>query len=143
MGKLAKVFFSQKGMTLIEILASLVILSIITVSLLSLFAQSSRSNQYSKNMSDSTTIAESQMEEIYNLSTTSSFAETVNKLDDDYGYTKTDQDCQTGHCFYKVINDRFVTVHLKDSGSVVVKVHKDGSKAKKEAQMELLIPWTH
>lgn len=39
---------NEKGMTLVEILASIVILSIIIVSLLSMIVQSSRTNAISK-----------------------------------------------------------------------------------------------
>jgi prepilin-type N-terminal cleavage/methylation domain-containing protein len=131
--------FTEKGMTLVELLASLIILSIVIVSLLSMFVQTARSNQAAKNLEDATFIAETEMENLYNLSTENTFTDAVNALQTEY--TKTNQDCPSGECFYKESGGRFVFLQLKENGSVIVKVFKDETKAKLEAQMEMLLTW--
>lgn len=141
MKKHANLSSSQKGMTLIEILASLAIISIIIVSLLSMFVQSARSNQFSKNVVDSTYIAETEMEAIYNLSTTTTFANSSTMLNTNLGYTKTITGCPSSHCYFKYSSDRYVFTVLKDTGSVVVKIYQDSTKSKQEAQMEMLLTW--
>jgi prepilin-type N-terminal cleavage/methylation domain-containing protein len=141
MKKLFTIFFSEKGLTLIEILASIVILSIIIMSLLSVFIQSSRSNSFSKNIMDATYIAESSMEEISNSVTASTSLTNLNLI----GYTKK---CSDGSCYEKSSNTKghYVYVELVPKGTQLVnakvKVYNNNSSSKKlEAQMELLLSW--
>jgi type II secretory pathway pseudopilin PulG len=152
MKKFSNHYFSEKGITLIEILASIVILSIIIVSLLSMFVQSTRSNNISKNIMDTTYVAETSMEELNRaiaLSTDlENFPIEVNKL------TNTDgSNCYTlisninGQAYFeRVVPGHYVYIEaLSTTGNplvkVKVKVYKDRTKAKKEAQMEMLLPW--
>lgn len=150
---------NEKGLTLIEVMVSIVILSIIVVSLLTFFVQSSRSNSFSENMIDSTYIAQTSIEEINNLNktfvpptttTTNNLAEFKSFLVSK-GYTS---DASCLYCLGKVQNNRYVQFQLsspslpttssssaEDLGKVVVEVYFDSTKTKKEAQMEMLFSW--
>lgn len=59
---------SQQGMTLIEIMLSIVILGIIAVSFTGFFTQSARTTNHSEQMMDAMYIAQTCMEEIINES---------------------------------------------------------------------------
>lgn len=60
--------FNERGMTLVEVLASTIIISIILVTFLMIFGQTARTNIASETIIDSTYIAQSEMEKIYGLS---------------------------------------------------------------------------
>src|SRR5699024_8937847 len=64
--KIKRTFFiEEKGLTLVEVLASFVILSIVLVIFLSIFIQSAKTNQTSEEIVDATYIAQTEMELIY------------------------------------------------------------------------------
>jgi type II secretory pathway pseudopilin PulG len=140
MKKWSTYFFSEKGLTLIEILASITILFIVIMSLLSFFVQSSRTNTTSKKIADATYVAEGCMEEISNSVTASGSIDTLNLN----GYKKivgTTSNYEkypntTGHYI-------FIEIVPKDNPLVTVrvKVYKDSSKSSLEAQMENLLAW--
>ncbi|WP_409271300.1 type IV pilus modification PilV family protein [Neobacillus sp. SCS-31] len=148
--KLFRILNSKQGFSLIEILAAMMILSIIIVSMLPMFAHSARSNSFSKNMVDGTYVAEAQMETVYNVVSTVPSIDSAAALltNATYGYTQTTSDCPTGsRCFEKVDSGHYAFVQLANSGTanelakVKVKVYKDSTKAVKEAQMETLLSW--
>lgn len=137
-----KYFSSEKGLTLIEILVSIVILSIIVVSFLSMFVQSSRSNAVSKNIIDATYIAEKEMEELYGkISSANSLAEfspTTYMLRE----PKTNE-----KAFYeKNVPNHYILLELTSKPDdplvkVLVKVFSDSTETKQEAQMEMILSW--
>ncbi|WP_423799232.1 prepilin-type N-terminal cleavage/methylation domain-containing protein [Neobacillus sp. SAB-20_R2A] len=135
---------SENGMTLVEILVSIIILSIIIISLLSMFVQSSQTNRVSKNMMDATYLAESQMEEINNMNT-STDSPSIDNLSSQLlakGYA---QDSSCSYCYSMPKNGHYVFVQLKnvsaELGNVMVRIYKDDKKTSQEAQMELVISW--
>ena len=144
---------NEKGMTLIEILASIVLLSIIIVSMLSMIVQSSRSNTVSKNIMSATYVAESTMEELNGTVTqstdlTTSFPNELNKLIKSDGTPKYKILSNTnGQAFIETnVPGYYVYIETNSSSGsnlvkVKVKVYKDQTKAKIEAQMEMLLPW--
>lgn len=80
---------NQDGLTLVELLGSIVILSIIVVSFLGFFIQSSRTTKVSGEIIDASYIAQQQAEEIYNHSNYRSYAELIEYLKaDGSGYTQ-------------------------------------------------------
>lgn len=141
-----KYFFTEKGLTLIEILASITILFIIIMSLLSFFVQSSRTNNTSKKIMDGTYVAESNMEVISNLVSTTSSPVSLSAFNLP-GYT---EKCLNGTCYYEKgpntdTNGHYVYVELVSMGTSLVtakvKVYNDSSRSNLEAQMELLLSW--
>jgi prepilin-type N-terminal cleavage/methylation domain-containing protein len=149
---------NEKGLTLIEVLASIVILTIIGVSLLTFFVQSARSNNLSKTILDATYVAQTQIEEINNYNQSSTFATSINTIgqslinpgsftryyDNVVGCTSSST---STFCYGKTLSgdNRYVDLRLStysaDLGKVLVKVYKDSTKKKQEAQMEMFIPW--
>lgn len=129
-------------MTLIEILASMVILSIIIISFLSLFIQSSKSNQVAQKIIDTTYIAETAMEEMYGIIRSNN---TLATLPIPTGYSRSVND-QTRVVYVKYVSTHYVEVELTSAVNdplvrVKVKVYNDNKKTKLEAQMEMLLNW--
>jgi prepilin-type N-terminal cleavage/methylation domain-containing protein len=138
-----KIFFhcsTEKGLTLIEILASITILSVIIVSFLSMFVLSSRETNFSSDKINATYVAESTMEQMTHVVTISTG---INSVLAPAGFTV--QDCST--CYGSTIQGHFVyiKVYEKNPGNglvtVIVKVYQDSSKEKQEVQMESLMAW--
>ncbi|PLS01316.1 type II secretion system protein [Neobacillus cucumis] len=138
-----KYLSTEKGLTLIEILVSIVILSIIVVSFLSMFVQSSRSNNFSKRIVDATYVAETQMEELNNMNKSLASPSLANLSTEIKKSYTVDSSCSD--CFGKTTSGHYVLVQLKnvstELGKVIVKIYKDNSKTSQEAQMELNVSW--
>lgn len=73
---------NQDGLTLVELLGSIVILSIIVVAFLGFFIQSARTTQVSDEILDASYIAQQQAEEIYNLTDTMNYDQLINYFHD-------------------------------------------------------------
>lgn len=71
---------NQDGLTLVELLGSIVILSIILVSFLGFFIQSARTTKVSGEIIDASYIAQQQAEEIYNHTNYRSYDELIEYL---------------------------------------------------------------
>jgi prepilin-type N-terminal cleavage/methylation domain-containing protein len=130
----------EKGLTLIEILISISILSIILVTFLTFFTQSANVNKTSKNIGDATYVAENCMEEISNTISKTTQPTNITNFTLN-GYTQ-----KTGTSTYeKFPSGHYVFVELVPQTSplitVKVKVYKDSSKTKLESQMEMLLSW--
>lgn len=138
----------QNGMTLVEILGSIVILSIILLSIVTIMNQSAKTNKVSENTLDATYVAQMEMEQLTSISTMSS-----PQLLDSEGYIQ-QADEDGWQVFHKQITDSnyFVEIKLKDAEPsepdstlkrIVVKVYEneDALKAKAKAQMENLLSW--
>jgi prepilin-type N-terminal cleavage/methylation domain-containing protein len=148
-----KSVFSEKGVTLIEILVSIVILSIIVVTFLSMYVQSAKTNRISENILDSTYIAQTQMENIYNLSTSGSFSEGLDMLkNDDFNFNEVT--CNNKYCFEKQANGYYVMLTITSNNnvnededesnglySVLIEIFNNRTKDRKEAQIETIINW--
>lgn len=70
----------ERGVTLLEVLASIVILSIIVVTFLTFFIQSARTTNRSEGVLDSAFFAQTEMEEIYHYSSLYDYETTIEVL---------------------------------------------------------------
>ncbi|MCQ6278275.1 hypothetical protein [Bacillus sp. EB600] len=145
--KVSFYFLTEKGLTLIEILASITIFFILILSFLTMFVQSSRINSFSEDIIGSTYLAESNIETIENLISSSTSIDSLAVPMVNNGYNQVVNGCSIGTCYEKNSDGHYISVQFiyADSGnqSVVakVKVYKDSTKTKEEAQMELALPW--
>lgn|GEM_PF-1237950 len=142
---------NEQGLTLTEILASIVILSVIIVTFLLMFAQSSQTTSKSKEILDATYYAETEMEEIIrmhsNIKPTSRddlSKEIIESKDSDISVLESDSH---SYSYGLKKEDHYVTIELKDLSSdlvkVILRIYKDESrinqKEKAEAQMEMIL----
>ncbi|MCC3356545.1 hypothetical protein [Bacillus sp. REN16] len=127
MGRLLnKSIFTEKGISLIEILISIVLLSIIVVSFLTMFVQSAKTNKISEDTLVATYLAQDTMECIYNSSKTSSF-----------NSVKVKGDCTPKNDGY----DTTISIVKEEDLYKVLVVVLNQSTGRKEAQMETLLSW--
>lgn len=121
-------FINEKGATLIEVLASIVILTIILTSVLTVFLQSLKATETSSDTIEATYIAQTEMEKMYELSRNIMLED----LKDEY--EKKSEDNQ-----YKI------TIKIKEEENslinVIVKVYEKDQSLKPLVQMENLFDW--
>lgn len=135
--------FDNKGMTLIEVLVSLVILSIIVVSILPFFIQSSRTTDLSENIVNATLLAETEMESIINMNTTlpSESLEDFSNRILARGYER-DPSCNGCYGMYK--DRQYISIQLSDMsgnlGKVILRIYDD-NKNRVASQMEMILTW--
>ena len=72
---------NQSGFTLIEVIASLVIITIILISFFSFFLSTAKTTKTSNDIFDATYYAQKEMEELYNLTQTTTIFKNENKED--------------------------------------------------------------
>ena len=132
----------NRGFTLIEVLASILLLSVIIISSLSLFVQTSMTTNVSKNIMDATYAAQASMEEINMMITnTTSLSNLSNQLiNNEYKQLKSD-----GTLYEKTVTNGYITVEIIQREAplvtVKVKVYDNKSKTKLGAYMEMLSSW--
>lgn len=142
----------EKGMTLVEVLASLVLLSIIIISFLAIFPTVAKQNKASDEVMDATYIAQTTMEEIIQIKTNSKTFEAADDVLVNGKYIRgADSDTyvskENNNQLYKVLiyfskpnSDRSLP---SNTSRVIVKVFKpnDEINSKPRAQMETILWW--
>ncbi|WP_186576254.1 type IV pilus modification PilV family protein [Aquibacillus kalidii] len=143
MGTLLK---SNKGFTLIEILASITILSIVILSFLAFFVQSAKTNEITEDISDATYLAQEEMEKMYHITTQYTFSKALTELVENTGYVAGQNNGATMEYTFSKDTDEYKIALTLDKpsstniGNVLVKVYESKSN-KLEAQMETIYNW--
>ena len=137
-------FSSEQGLTLIEVLASIVILFIIIVSMVPMLTQSAKTNSISQNITDTTYLAQKEMEEIINMNSNSE-SPSLAKLSEQILIRGYSNDIACSSCYGLNKDGHYVFVQLKtlsdELGKVVLKIYQDDNKNKQETQMEMILSW--
>ncbi|OKL38255.1 type IV pilus modification PilV family protein [Domibacillus mangrovi] len=135
--KRVKNLMSNDGMTLIEILLSIVILTIVVLSFSAMFIQSARTNQQTESAMDATYVAQTCIEEVIHKSIENSMVCPVTKaVTPAEGYDQT---------YRGTIDTFYVNINKSNhDGKVVVKVFRSEEEAEDpeqtpQAQMETII----
>lgn len=142
---------NNKGMSLLELLVSIFILSIIAAPFLSLYIHATKTNLDTRQMVDATYIAQGCMEEIYHLSTLptlSSFDDTRDELVMNYGYSETITGSE--YIYIKTINSLYIKSRIDTSTyvsdlantyKVIVEVYYDTAHNELAAKLENVVTW--
>lgn len=135
---------NERGVTLVELLASIVIVTIILISVISIFNLTMKSNRTSEEIIDATYVAQTEIEKIYALSK----KDISNPKLTDIGYEKI-----AGESDWDIFKEAtpqyegfFVQVKQKEQAEtglmrIVVNVYEDSAFTKSQAQMEHLLEW--
>jgi len=139
----------ENGLSLVEVLASFVILTLLLTTFLMMFIQSAKVNKASEHIIDATYIAQTEMERMYGLSTSikdSAKEETFIGL----GYTKEPEPDDEGWTVYKKEYNPHILIKvkllLKKSNTervmdrIIVEV-RDIPDYNLQAQMENVVVW--
>lgn len=134
---------NEKGLTLVELLGSFVILSIILIFIVTILNVSAKTNRTSKEVIDATYMAQEEMEFIYKLSKENSRLHALSELyipqsaDGDWTVYHKESDHED---YYFEIKENTTSAPLI---RIIVKVYEkdDLAGAKERAQMETLLKW--
>lgn len=131
----------EKGLTLVEVLAGVVILSLIFVSIVNMLNQSARANKTSEEIIDATYITQREMETIYKLS------KEGKNLDALTDYMKQPNEANW-EVYHKNVNDHLLLeIKQDDSDKPMVRIVvtayevEDLAKTNPKAKMETLLKW--
>ena len=128
----------ESGMTLVEVLASIVILSIVITIVFMVFIQSAKTTRMSESVVDATYIGQSEMEKVYTASTEGSMEDWKSQLtNDEAGYEI------VGDIYAKQIDDTpfRIEIEIMDHNKhILIRVYeKDADNPK--VQMENFYLW--
>jgi type II secretory pathway pseudopilin PulG len=132
---------NEKGLSLVEVLASIVILTLLLTTFLMMFVQSAKTNKKSEEIIDATYVAQTEMENIYAASKNSKF------IDRDTEMTKLQFNSLDSKIYTSQQDNPYIEVVLekieegKKPIKVLVKVYNDKDEMKLEAQMETILLW--
>lgn len=133
----------ESGLSLVEVLASIVILTLLLTTFLMMFLQSAKVNKASEHVIDATYIAQAEMENIYGVSTSGTRNGAIEGLD----YTRAPELDEDGWTVFKkeYSPDISIQVKLKNkSGTmdrVLVMVLEPHNSTTPKAQMENVVVW--
>lgn len=133
---------NQSGLTLVEVLAGIVLISIIMLLFITVFSQFFSTTKKSEDIISATYVAQKEMEQIYDLSQTTSFNELDSKLSE-HGYEK--YKIENSWAFFRKKDTFDILVKIKtpeevDLIPIVIEVFEP-STSKLEATMEHLLKW--
>lgn len=133
---------NENGLTLIEVLASVVILTLIITTFLMMFLQSAKTNKASEKIIDSTYYAQVEMENIYAISELTSFENRKTEMKNRLQYETSDsihfiKDDSKSKKYYEAK----LEVEKKDLVRLIVRIYNNKNEKKLEAQMETLLAW--
>ncbi|MTD29615.1 hypothetical protein [Planomicrobium sp. YIM 101495] len=140
---------NDKGLTLVEVLASTVLITLLLVTFMMMFAQASKSNVASETIIDSTYIAQSEMEQVYALSKKNVPVDKVTALSSKYGSSVSKTISGTKWQEYSKIDDtsgNTIKIRLEDTPAamkmtrIVIEVY-EGTKTNPSAKMENVLIW--
>ncbi|WP_163537908.1 prepilin-type N-terminal cleavage/methylation domain-containing protein [Gracilibacillus sp. YIM 98692] len=141
----ANYFHDQKGFTLVEVLVSVTILSMITVSFFAVFAFVSKTNLKSEHSIEAQYIGQDQIESIYQYSQTMTYEEMWSELEKQ-GFILVEQ--QENARIYQIQKDSYrIQVTFSDSiidskiKKILLKVFRIGQSEHLVSQLETAYKW--
>lgn len=151
------IFKNEKGLSILEILASILLLSIIIISFLPLFFQSGKAIEKSGEVIESTYSGQSLMEEIYEISNTISFSkwiESTRSNKSKWEYIETNNSCEkhfqikseenTANLYISKTVDENPTCEMKGDmtmKNVLITISTSKKPNVIESQMETILIW--
>lgn len=140
---------TEKGFTLVEVLASIVLLTLIVTTFMMMFAMGARTNVASEGLFNSTYEVQNVMEKIIELSDQPAAPTArVETIKSKLGYTQQTRVVKSGTSWdrltKKVGNQHVMEIRLEETESqfvrVLVEVSEEGN-GKSKAKMETLLTW--
>ncbi|NLC25960.1 MAG: hypothetical protein GX777_04970 [Fastidiosipila sp.] len=139
MKKMKTLLTREDGVTLVELLAAIILLSIIVVSFMGFFTQAARTNSRTNAVNEATFLAQQEIELITHYSSSGKSFEELNDSDNDYGFINGKR--QTSSNGYE-INTKIATPSESEPATTLYKISvivKKGGEAR--AQMETHLPF--
>jgi competence protein ComGC len=137
---------SNTGSIFVEILISLILISMVLLTFMSMFVTSAKVNRKSKDVLDATYSAQSLMEKLYDLSVSKSLENTLNELQDSVLADSEYKEKDGGQVIEGKYEDFDVKITIKDREeeelrTVKVEVYSDATYKQSQAIMQSNLLW--
>ncbi|WP_211356384.1 prepilin-type N-terminal cleavage/methylation domain-containing protein [Psychrobacillus lasiicapitis] len=137
---------NTKGLTLIEILVSIILITIIITTFFSLFIQSARTSKTSEEVVDATYVAQSEMEQIYEISRNGDYNSGIDEIRKNLRYKQLTSTNPGEQKFTKTIDGLYIYLKLKKHtypgmSYLVIEVFETENGTRPRAKMETILEW--
>lgn len=139
---------NENGLTLIEVLASVVLLTIIITIFLNVFIQSAQTNSTSEEVVDATYLAQTEMERIYEVSQRTEYTERERAIESLNYESLTNE--EEWLFFGKEINENYyakvqlqqgILNEQENMNRLIISIHSESATGKTQVQMENILLW--
>ena len=137
---------SNTGSIFVEILISLILISMVLLTFMSMFVISAKVNRKSKDVLDATYSAQNLMEELYDLSLSKSLENTLNELQDSVLAESFREEIAGEQVILGKYDDKDIAITIKDTEDeklslVKVEVYSDATYKQSQAIMQSNFLW--
>lgn len=139
-------FINSKGLTLIEVLVSIILISIILFSFFSFFIQSAKTGKTSEEVVDATYLAQVEMEKIYEVSNKGDFKSGINEIVNSLSYKQLAPDSSKEYRYSKSQDGFYLRLTFKEHtypgmSYLVIEVFEHENDIRPRAKMETILEW--
>lgn len=137
---------NNKGLTLVEVLASIILISIILFTFFSFFIQSAKTGKSSEEVVDATYLAQGEMEKIYEVSNKGDFKSGINEIVNSLSYKQLFPDSSKEYRYSKSQDGFYLTLTFKEHtypgmSYLVIEVFEHENDIRPRAKMETILEW--
>lgn len=138
--------FNNKGLTLVEVLVSIILISLILFTFFSFLIQSAKTGKTSEEVVDGTYLAQLEMEKLYEVSRKGDFNSGIDEIVNSLKYEQTTSTTQDEYVFEKSIDGRYIKLKLKEHSYpgmsyLVIEVFDQENGTMPRAKMETILEW--
>lgn len=132
----------EEGLTLVEVLASIVILTLVLFAFSSIYTHSWKATAHSKNIIDTTYIAQKEMEKLYRLSKDRTYEETIMILTNSRDFIEVEEGVFENTTTYEGAKVKLSFYDVEDSflKKAIVSIYKE-NEVEADVLMENRLKW--
>lgn len=136
---------NTKGLTLVEVLVSIILISIILFTFFSLFIHSAKTGKTSEEVVDATYLAQVEMERLYEVSRNGDFNYGIDEIVKSLLYKRLTSTNPDEHIFARTIDGLYIKLKLKKHtyqgmNYLVIEVFEE-ENGPSRAKMETILEW--
>lgn len=137
---------NNKGLTLVEVLASVILISVILFTFFSFFIQSAKTGKTSEEVVDATYIAQVEMEKLYEISNKGGFKSGINEIVNSLSYKQLAPDSSKEYRYSKSQEGFYLKLTFKEHtypgmSYLVIEVFEHEQNIRPRAKMETILEW--
>lgn len=136
----------SNGLTLVEILVSIILITIIISAFFILFIQSAKTGKTSEKVVDATYIAQVEMEKLYEISKKGDYNSGIREIVNSLEYKQLTSSNSDEQIFTQTIKGLYTQLKLKKHSYpgmsyLVIEVFEQGDGTRPRAKMETILEW--
>jgi prepilin-type N-terminal cleavage/methylation domain-containing protein len=138
--------FNNKGLTLVEVLVSIILISLVLFTFFSFLIQSAKTGKTSEEVVDGTYLAQLEMEKLYEVSRKEDFNSGIDEIVNSLTYKQITSTTQDEYVFEKSIDGKNIKLKLKEHSYpgmsyLVIEVFDQENGTRPRAKMETILEW--